>query len=229
MTTEPAEDTQGTEEPLRDDTVAAFLASHPDFFEHHPDLLTGLRVPHAGAGTVSLIEHQVSVLRGQLDTERRRLAHLIARARDFENLSHRLHGLTLQLIEAPDFERVESVLCDGLCKEFSAEQVSIKLFPVRSEAAEKDPLVNTFLDFLDREHSLCGPLDPERSGALFGEKDDKIASATLIPIRGEDLSGVLAVGSSDPERFRPDMGTEMLDRLGEVVSRKLRMLSAGHD
>ena len=34
---------------------------------------------------MSLIEHQVGVLRKQLDTERGRLAHLISRAREYES------------------------------------------------------------------------------------------------------------------------------------------------
>jgi uncharacterized protein YigA (DUF484 family) len=223
MTTEQAENTQGTEAPLGDEAVADFLISNPDFFQRQTDLVARLRVPH-GAGAVSLIEHQVSVLRRQLETERQRLAHLIARARDYETLSGRLHGLILQLIAAPDRERVEAALCDSLRREFSAEEVTLKLFPVEA-AAEPDAVLSAFRDFLDREHSLCGPLDPERSGALFGDKSEKVASAALIPIRGESLSGVLAVGSADPQRFRPDMGTELLDRLGEVVSQKLRVLN----
>ena len=227
MTTEQAENTQGTEAPLGDEAVADFLISNPDFFQRQTDLVARLRVPH-GAGAVSLIEHQVSVLRRQLETERQRLAHLIARARDYETLSGRLHGLILQLIAAPDRERVEAALCDSLRREFSAEEVTLKLFPVEA-AAEPDAVLSAFRDFLDREHSLCGPLDPERSGALFGDKSEKVASAALIPIRGESLSGVLAVGSADPQRFRPDMGTELLDRLGEVVSQKLRVLNHADD
>ena len=227
MTTEQAENTQGTEAPLGDEAVADFLISNPDFFQRQTDLVARLRVPH-GAGAVSLIEHQVSVLRRQLETERQRLAHLIARARDYETLSGRLHGLILQLIAAPDRERVEAALCDSLRREFSAEEVTLKLFPVEA-AAEPDAVLSAFQDFLDREHSLCGPLDPERSGALFGDKSEKVASAALIPIRGEALSGVLAVGSADPQRFRADMGTELLDRLGEVVSQKLRVLNHADD
>ena len=32
------------------------------------------------------------------------------------------------------------------------------------------------------------------------------------------------IGSVDPEHFSADMGTDLLDRLGEVVSQKVRML-----
>ncbi|MCG6860874.1 MAG: DUF484 family protein, partial [Chromatiaceae bacterium] len=102
--------------------------------------------------------------------------------------------------------------------------VTLKLFPLESGAADSDPTVAAFFKFLDREHSLCGPLDAERNGVLFGEQSETIRSAALIPVRTEARSGVLAIGSSDPERFGADMGTDLLDRLGEVVSQKLRIM-----
>jgi uncharacterized protein YigA (DUF484 family) len=133
----------------------------------------------------------------------------------------------LQLIAAPDLERIEAVLRESLCEEFDAEGVTLKLFPVGEGAPTSDPLVTAFLDFVDREHALCGPLDAERSNALFREVSEKIHSAALIPIRGEARAGVLAIGSSDPERFSAEMGTDHLDRLGELVSRRLGVIGHG--
>lgn len=222
--TQQAEETRDPAEVIAEDAVAAYLEAHPSFFKRHPDLVGRLQVPHVSGSAVSLIEHQVGVLRGQLETERRRLAHLIARARDFETLSARLHGLSLQLIAAQDMERVQTVLREALCQEFNAEAVNLKLFPLAPDAVDQDPTTSAFLEFVDREHSLCGPLDAVRNGVLFGEQSEAIRSAALIPVRTEDHSGVLAIGSSDLERFGPDMGTDLLDRLGEIVSQKLRML-----
>ena len=224
--TQQAEEPRSPAQAIAEDAVAAYLGAHPEFFERHPDLVAGLKVRHASGKAVSLIEHQVGVLRGQLETERRRLAHLIARARDFETLSTRLHGLSLQLIAAHDLERVQAILREALCQEFNAEAVNLKLFPLEPDTAESDETLSTFLELVDREHSLCGPLDTERNGVVFGEHSDTIRSAALIPVRGDGHSGVLAIGSSDPERFGPDMGTDLLDRLGEIVSQKLRVLHA---
>ncbi len=225
MTSQSAEESGRSAEPMAESDVAAFLEAHPDFFEHQPDLVARLRVPHASGRAVSLIEHQVAVLRTQLQTERRRLAHLIARAQEFETLSTRLHHLYLHLIAAGDLEQVESVLHEVMSREFNAEAVSLKLFPVgESDAADSDPAVAAFLGFLDREHSLCGPLEPERNLVLFGDRSEAIRSAALIPVRTEDRCGVLAIGSSDHGRFGAEMGTDLLDRLGEIVSHKLRVL-----
>ncbi len=216
-------------------TVAAYLRTHPDFFERNPEVLGDLRVSHVTGGAVSLIEHQVNVLRRQLETERSRLSHLISRAREYESLSNRLHGLVLQLIPAIDLEQLRAALEEALSREFSAEAVTLKLFPVDpgepGEPGEPgadgvaDTVTREFLDFLDRDHALCGPLGEDKNQVLFGELGAEVRCAALIPIRAAGRSGVLAIGAADPERFKPEMGTDMLDRLGEIVSRKLGALS----
>ena len=59
------------------DAVARFLDNHPDFFEHHPDLIAGLRLTTAlGGRTVSLQERQVEVLRDKVRQLELRLATL---------------------------------------------------------------------------------------------------------------------------------------------------------
>jgi uncharacterized protein YigA (DUF484 family) len=219
-----AEETRSPAEAIAEDAVAAYLAAHPDFFERHLDLVSGLKVPHERGHAVSLIEHQVAVLRGQLENERRRLADLIARAREFETLSARLHGLSLQLIAAQDLERVQAVLREALCQEFNAEAVTLKLFPLASNDADRDPTVSTFLELVDQKHSLCGPLGVEHNDVLFGEQSETIRSAALVPVRTDRGAGILAIGSNDAERFGPDMGTDLLDRLGEIVTQKLLVL-----
>ncbi|MFY9975546.1 MAG: DUF484 family protein [Chromatiaceae bacterium] len=206
-------------------TVAAYLRTHPEFFERHPDVLADLHVSHVTSGAVSLIEHQVQVLRRQLETERSRLSHLISRARDYESLSNRLHGLVLQLIPAVDLAQLRAALEEALAREFSAEAVTLKLFPIDLEqGGEPDPLTLEFLGFLDREHALCGPLGEDKNQVLFGDLGAGVRSAALVPIRAPGRSGVLAIGATDPERFKPDMGTDLLDRLGEIVSGKLEAL-----
>lgn len=95
MTGRQVEKSRDPVEITTEDAVVAYLAAHPEFFERHPDLVAELRVPHASGHAISLVEHQVGVLRGQLRTERRRLAQLIARAQDFEAVSSRLHSLSL--------------------------------------------------------------------------------------------------------------------------------------
>jgi len=217
-----------TGDASRADAIAAYLAANPHFFDERHDLVARLRIPHPTRGAVSLIEYQVAVLREKLDRERRRLSHLISRAREYEELSERLHSLTLRLMATRDIARICIVLDEALRRAFNAEAVALKLFSLDPDAAQQDPVASAFLEFVDRPHALCGPLEPDRNQALFAEQSDGIACAALIPILAEPQFGVLAIGSRDPDRFRADMGTELLDRLGQIVGQQIQVLQHQH-
>ncbi len=215
-----------SKDPDFEKRVADYLLRYPDFFARNADVLAAIQAPHlAGDGTVSLIERQIRLLRKQLESERGRLAHLIARAHEYEALSARLHGLVLQLISVQDPAHLCTLLREAMLREFHAEAVALKLFPlVVADGVGTDPLTLAFQEFIDKERTLCGPLDEAKAVMLFGEMGATVKAAALVPVHAEGESGVLAIGSADPERFHPDMGTEFLDRLGEILSHKLRTI-----
>jgi uncharacterized protein YigA (DUF484 family) len=210
---------------INDATVAEWLKQHPDFLLRHPDVLAKINVPHGSGGATSLIERQVSVLREQLANERGRLNHLVARAHDFEALLARLHELTVRLILAPDMHHACTALETALREQFEADAVALKLFPVGADQGSADPVVRGFVEFIDRDRCLCGPLAPEQTEALFGNLAVTIASAALVPIRAQEQAGVLAIGSCDAKRFSAEMGTELLERLGSIAGAKLADLA----
>jgi uncharacterized protein YigA (DUF484 family) len=217
------------ENPELEAEVAEYLLGDPTFFARNPKILTALEIPHDSGAAVSLIEQQVRLLRKQLEAERHRLTHLISRAREYEALSGRLHHLVLKLIAAQDSQQVCAILKDALLSEFSAEAMTLKLFQTEDESGPRpDPLTLAFRDFVDRHHALCGPLSSEKAQILFGAAGAEIRSAALVPVHADGHAGVLAIGSRDGERFRPDMGTDLLDRLGEILGQKLRVVPLGH-
>jgi uncharacterized protein YigA (DUF484 family) len=203
--------------PVGDTAVAAYLEADPEFFLRHPELTARLRLPHGPEGTLSLVEHQMGLLRAQVEDERRLLAQLIARARDYEALAGRLHGLMLQLISAPDRPRLEALLSDSLRREFEAEAVAL-VFDTQAGQAGADGTTGM------QASARCGPLDPDHAALLFPDAGVGIRSAALIPVRSPTQSGLLAIGSADPARFGPDMGTDHLHRLGDLVSACLAAL-----
>lgn len=215
----------GQEQAVSDASVADWLLRHPDFLLRHPEVLARLNVPHGSGGAASLIERQVAVLREQLANERGRLNHLVARAHDYEALLQRLHALTVRLILAPDLQHACSALETALREQFDADAVALKLFPVSERQQDADAVVRGFIDFVDRDRCLCGPLAPEQTEALFGHLDVVIYSTALVPIRAHEKAGVLAIGSSDPKRFSADMGTDLLEQLGAIAGAKLADLA----
>ena len=206
-----------------DTAVAAYLEADPEFFLRHPELTSRLHLPHGPEGTLSLVEHQMGLLRAQVEGERRLLAQVIARARDYEALADRLHGLMLQLIRAPDREALEAVLGTSLRREFEAEAVTLALDDVANPEQAGAGVVAR-LRAGTPAAARCGPLDAESAAGLFADAGSGIRSAALIPIRTPTQSGLLAIGSSDPGRFDPGMGTEHLNRLGELVGACLAAL-----
>jgi uncharacterized protein YigA (DUF484 family) len=222
-----------TGELSRGGEVAHYLRRHPEFFEQHPELLTELGIPHRSGRAVSLIERQVDTLRSEVKQYRQQIKHLVALARENERLSQRLHKLTLALIEAADFTEVLNTLEDHLHDDFQADAVELRLFSVTalqdagkgSERDAPDPVQTAFSDFCQQGRPLCGPVTERQLSYLFGSQAEDVRSTALLPLKGDDLLGVLAIGSADPQRFHPDMGTEFLVRLAETVSRKLQVVS----
>lgn len=112
---------------LSADSVLKYLATNPDFFVNNQDILPRLRIPHESGKAVSLIERQVSVLRGKCGTLENSLRDLIAVARENENLHQRLHGLIQEIISATTLEDIVALTRNSLQENFNADQVHILL------------------------------------------------------------------------------------------------------
>jgi len=195
-----------------EEIVAKFLRQNPDFLEREPALLKDMELSHASGPAVSLIEKQVQFLRGQNQTLEQRLNQLVQVASDNEKLMSRLHELTLELMVMRDLPSFFDRLSDALLSEFKADILNITLFDLKIEAGPKTPLyhklrddpeIQQFQDQLDKGESVCGRL-----------------KTALVPL-GQD--GLLAIGSSDPARFYPGMGTLFLDLLGNVVTSRIAL------
>lgn len=223
MSTQSTLDAPGTD-PLSEETVAAFLRAHPDFFARHLELLDVLRLPHPTHGAVSLIERQLSVLRERNRHLERKLVELIQVARDNEHLSANLHQLALGLMRADSLDSVLATARDLLCGEFHADRVVVRLID-RDRSLQApysvtvdDPGLDTLKPIFEHRRPLCGRLLEDQLGWLFGAEADGVASAVVIPLHDTEPLGVLALGSHEAERFHPSMGTLFLGYLGDLLA-----------
>jgi uncharacterized protein YigA (DUF484 family) len=214
-TAQPSEDLE--------QTVAAFLEENPDFFTRNPELLERLDILHQSHGITSLVERQVKSLRATAEEHKQQLQDLVAVAHENEQINQRLHKLTLTLLDAVDFDEAVSSLQETLYSDFDADAVELHL------VSESNNGVNSGLDefslLIEQGKSWCGQLELDRLEYLFGTKAEEINSTALIPLTGEEISGVLAIGSGDQQRFHSQMGTEYLTRLGEIISKTLEVVS----
>lgn len=209
------------------DEVEAYLRKYPDFFLSRPHLLAEIAIPHRTGEAVSLVEKQVKVLREQNEQARKRLHELIEIARSNEDLAHRMHHLVLTLIDAGKPEELFKTLYENLKRNFRAEQVVVRLFaqpannaaPAPAEFVGKDTgEERLFEELIGKRLPTVGALALEQQAFLFGADGSDITSVVLVPLRGNDWAGVLAIGSHDQERFRKDMGVELLANMGEALS-----------
>ncbi len=208
--------------------IVDYLKTHPEFFVRHPGVLESMEIPHQCGKAVSLVEYQVSVLRDQSRELRRKLKKLVSNARDNEELNRRLHKLTLSLIECSAVDEVFANLYQSLREDFSAEHAAIRVFGTPSHESDRglaefvtdetgsenlfEPLVSTL-------KPLCGRLKPEQLAFLFPDHADNIGSSIVLPLGESRCIGLLAVASSDPQKYYPGMGVVFLKQLSEVVTR----------
>ena len=206
--------------------VADYLRQHPDFFMRHGDLVGEMEVLHPCGRAVSLIEYQVTVLRDQSHQLRRRLQDLLVTARENEQLSERVHGLTLDLVACRTLPEALQTLYRALRASFGAEHAAVRLFAAPAQPADaalpevlgpEERSRRLLAPILGMGTPLCGRVPAEQARALFGEAGDRVRSAALLPLGGAGRTGVLAIGSSDEARYQPGMATTFLRQLADVA------------
>jgi len=209
------------------DEIVTYLQEHPEFFNEHPEILSELNIPHPSGAAVSLVEKQVSILREQNQQANKRLHELIEIARLNEELARRMHHLALTLMDAGDPREIFPTLYDNLTRNFHADCVVVRLFAdpafLDIEAGDEfvgsgNPGKSLFKSIINSRHPLCGRMKHQQQVFLFGDEGNEIASSVMVPLKADNWSGILAIGSVDPDRFQPGMGVELLANLGEILS-----------
>jgi hypothetical protein len=214
--------------------VEDFLCHHTDFFRDHLDLLEVLKIPHPSGEAVSLVSRQIDVLRGKNERLLRQLDDLVQIARDNDALHQRVHQLTLTLMDANSVEDLLASLDWGLHQYFQADFAAVRIArpalisPVADlSIAPSSPGMALCDAVLDSGKPRCGQPEPDHAAFLFGNDADAVASYALLPLQHAGFSGLFAIGSRDPGRFRSDMGFALLSPLSEILAARLVALLHG--
>ncbi len=204
--------------------VASYLRRHPEFLNGFPDLAMALVLPREQGSASSLASYQLEVLRDKNRDLARRLQELIEIAHENEALMVRVHTLTLALMRARSLPETTNAVVAALTEDFNTDLVRLVLFRADADLPAAEWLIAepvgagafpAFAEFFKRAEPLCGRLQQDKLDVLFGRQAIDVQSAVLLPIA--DI-GMLAVGSHDPNRFHPGMGTVFLKLIGEAVS-----------
>ena len=220
----PAED--------EEQSVLDYLGRHPDFFERHADWLAEQPLRHGSGAAVSLIERQVTVLREHNEKLRSRLDELLATARSNEERVKGLNLLAENLIRADSLASVIAGLAESLNRDFQVESVQLALFGEAREDAgaciwiQRDQIPEALQDFFRQGRVSCGPLSAPVAELLFPGHGE-LQSVAMVPLDRSAPLGLIALASTDPARFSPDMGELFLEMTAKLITAALHFHGVG--
>jgi uncharacterized protein YigA (DUF484 family) len=217
--------------PITEDDIANYLANTPDFFERHASLLAAVQLtsPH-GHRAVSLQERQAEMLREKIRGLELKGAEMIRHGNENTVIADKLQRWTRELLLTREARELPAAATGAIADHFLVPQVAIKVWDVSPEFAD-EPFaqgasddVQAFASSLTRPY--CGT-NPGLEAAQWLVDPASAASLALIPLRAgiaPQAFGLLVLASSDTQRFAPDMGTDFLERIGELTSAALSRL-----
>ena len=223
---------QATTNPITEDDIAHYLLNSPDFFARHAEVLAGVQFvsPHSQR-TVSLQERQAEMLREKIKVLEARVMEMVRHGNDNVALADKMLRWSRVLFLVSSAAALPGRLVAELSDQFAVPQVALRLWGLASEFAELPQAqavsddVKLFASSLGEP--FCG-LNTGFEAANWLAAPDAAVSLALIPLRSGEADspafGMLILASPDGQRFRADMGTEFLLRLGEIASAALQRL-----
>ncbi len=220
--------------PITEDDIANYLALTPDFFERHAELLANVHLnsPHSHRA-VSLQERQAEMLREKIKALEHRIMDMIRNGNENMILSDRLLRWAGSLFLANDLLALPGRVAAEIQEQFSVPQVAIKVWAVAPEYAHADFAHGVSEDVKLFASSLMEPFCGVNTGfeaARWLADPMAATSLAILPLRSAPAGsvapafGLLVLASPDPQRFNSAMGTEFLDRIGELASAALARL-----
>ena len=216
---------------ITEQDIANYLANTPGFFERQAELLSSVQLtsPH-GQRAVSLQERQMEMLRDKIKGLEGKIIEMIRHGQENVSIADKLHRWTRALMLTGNAGDLPEVLTRELMHQFMIPQAGIRVWGA-AEAFAALPFARAVsADVKSLASSLTLPYCGVNSGFDAAQwLDDPAAAASLamIPLRhgsGIEAFGLLVLASPDPTRYSIDMGTEFLQRIGEIASAGLSRL-----
>src|SRR4051812_33024881 len=207
---------------MKAEDIAMFLRGHPQFFDQHPELLESIQVPHPyGGRAIPLSERQTVALREKVKLLEGKLAEIIKFAEENDAISEKVHRLSVALTGARDFAALVHSLYFHLREDFAVPHVVLRVWgkTVPADFREADAVSETQRRNAEAMSApQCGASNGNAFLPWFGEAAEHVRSVALVPLGHSAVFGLLALGSEDPRRFFPEMGTLYLRRIGELCA-----------
>src|SRR5438045_8727254 len=153
------------------DDLARFLRANPQFFDQNPELLETIHVPHPyGGRAIPLAERQTVALREKVKGLEAKLGDLIKYAEENDQISEKVHRLSVAVAGARDFPALTRSLYFHLREDFAVPHVTIRVWgkAVPADFDEAQPVTDA-----QRQQAAtmggppCGPAQGNAFAAWF--------------------------------------------------------------
>ena len=208
-------------------TVAKFLQENPDFFVQYSDIFSTLEVPHPNQSrAISLGERQILTLRERLRDFEFRLAELVRNGALNEATTTKLNLWCTRMLAEQSPLRLPGEVALGLAEQFNLQEVALRVWgldiPAEGVGAPVDAAVHDFANTLAAPY--CGSSTDFTAVGWLHKKPASLAMLSLRAKPQEPAFGLMVLGSDDPDRFAPEMGTTFLQTVSNLASAALSRL-----
>ncbi len=222
--------------------VARFLRRNPDFFEQRPELLSELVPPSRAFGKQNgapVVDFQRALNdRLREDVARLEQTHAVLVDTGRQNLvtQGRVHKCVLALLAARSFEQVIQVVTTDWAVLLDVDAVTLCVErPTRNSGNAGITRVPGWVGIHLLEPGTVSRLigDGRRSvlqdnqrghPSVFGNAAGLVSSSALVrlTVSRRTPSGLLALGSRNPDNFQPGQARELLCFLADVLTQEIR-------
>lgn len=207
---------------MKPEEVARYLKEHPEFFEQYANMLAEITIPHPHGGrAVPISERQILTLRERGRQLEGKLREVIQFGEENDAISEKVHRISLALLAATDIRAVLNAVYMNFREDFAVPHVALRVWRASGHAGlpEFGAVSEAAREFATSlVHPYCSGHAMVDTVGLFGEAGPHLRSFSYVPLRDRETFGLLALASEDPQRFYPEMGTQYLRRLGDLVA-----------
>jgi uncharacterized protein len=217
--------------PITEEDIANYLSTNPEFFERHAETLATVQLQSQhGKRAVSLAERQAEMLREKIKSLEGRIMEMVRNGNENVMIADKLQKWTRLLLLTQQAMDLPRTVTHELKSQFLVPQVAIKVWAVNGLFSEEEFAVGVSDDAKTFASSLqlpyCG-VNANFEATNWLDQPELAMSLALIPLRAGialEAFGMLVLASPDPQRFNAGMGTDFLERIGELTSAALSRL-----
>lgn len=171
---------------------------------------------------MSIPERQLIATREKVKLLENKLAELIQFGEENDQLSDRIHDLTVRLIACSGLDQVIDTIYLELLDNFQVPHVAVRLWevaPPDNPGPEFQAIPVELMQFVEAMATpYCGSHPVYETNQWFGEHAPHLKSYAMVPLKAGRHFGLLLMASENASRFYADMGTVFLSRIGDILA-----------